>query len=36
VSIRVGRWACPDCGERFLTSDSRRRLDAALGLRQPE
>ncbi len=33
VEIAVRRWACPDCGERFLTPEARRELDAALGLR---
>ena len=32
VQIRVRRWSCPDCQERFLTPDSRRRIDLALGL----
>ena len=32
VEVRLRRWACPDCQERFPTSDSRRRLDDALGL----
>ncbi len=35
IRVQVRRWACPDCGERFLTQDSRRRLDLALGLRSP-
>lgn len=33
VTVQVRRWRCPDCGESFLTRDSRRRLDQALGLR---
>jgi YgiT-type zinc finger domain-containing protein len=32
VSVQVERWACPNCGERFLTGESRRRLDIAAGL----
>ena len=32
VRIRVRRWLCSDCQERFLTPDSRRRIDIALGL----
>jgi len=32
VKLSVRRWACPACGERFLTSESRRRLDNAAGL----
>ena len=32
VTIRVRRWACPDCGERLLTRDARRQLDLALSL----
>lgn len=32
VGLRVRRWACPKCGERFLTADARRQIDAALGL----
>ncbi len=35
VAVRVRRWGCPDCGERFLTGDSRRRLDHVLGLQPP-
>ncbi len=25
-------WSCAACGEKFLTAESRRRLDKALGL----
>jgi hypothetical protein len=33
VRVRVRRWSCPNCREKFLTADSRRHLDAALGLK---
>ena len=32
VEVHVRRWACPECQESFLTANSRRKLDAALGL----
>ncbi len=32
VELRVERWQCEHCGEAFLTSASRRRVDQALGL----
>jgi len=32
VKVPVRRWACPACGERFLTDESREKLDAALAL----
>jgi YgiT-type zinc finger domain-containing protein len=35
VRVRVRRWACPGCGERFLTEQSRREIDAAAGLEVP-
>jgi uncharacterized protein with PIN domain len=34
VALRVRRWACPKCGERFLTANARRQIDAALALRR--
>ena len=33
IQIQVARWACGECGEKFLTAESRRQIDAALGLR---
>ncbi|NOT00494.1 MAG: YgiT-type zinc finger protein [Phycisphaerales bacterium] len=30
VEVRVRCWTCPDCGERFLTPESRQKLDAAV------
>ena len=30
--VNLERWACPQCGERFLTERARRKLDVALRL----
>jgi hypothetical protein len=32
IDLRVRSWACPKCGERFLTASARHQIDAALGL----
>lgn len=33
IELVVERWACPKCGEKFLTDASRRRMDLKLGLK---
>jgi YgiT-type zinc finger domain-containing protein len=32
IEVKIRRWACPKCGERFLTRAGSRQLDLALGL----
>jgi hypothetical protein len=34
VRVRLRRWRCSGCGESFLPPESRRKIDAALGLSQ--
>jgi YgiT-type zinc finger domain-containing protein len=30
VRVAVRRWACPACGEKFLTAASRGKIDAMI------
>ena len=30
--LELDRWACSNCGEKFLTDAARRRLDEKLGI----